>query len=185
MGRRRLLCRGLRGIEFIAWTAFALVLLLTTSVPANANKLDQPATVETLTYNLSLAWVLLAGFLVMFMQLGFALLETGFTRARNAVNTMAMNLIIYPLGVIGYWLTGYGFMMGGIRRWPSLGTFPLPPFGLHFGNHWAWGALAPGIFADGCYGDGWNGVAGPVRGLISGDVSSLSPSSSVSRSTRS
>jgi ammonium transporter, Amt family len=33
-----------------------------------------------------------------------------------------------------------------------------------------WGAIALGIFADGTYGDGWNGVAGPVRGLIKGDV---------------
>ena len=34
-----------------------------------------------------------------------------------------------------------------------------------------WGALALGIFADGSYGDGWNGVAGPVRGLLKGDAS--------------
>ena len=71
---------------------------------------------------LNLAWVLIAGFLVMFMQVGFAMLETGFTRSKNAVNTMAMNLIIYPIGVIGFWLTGYAFMMGGVHAWPSLGT---------------------------------------------------------------
>ena len=58
--------------------------------------------------------MLVAGFLVMFMQVGFAMLETGFTRAKNAVNTMAMNLIIYPIGVLGFWLTGYGLMMGGV-----------------------------------------------------------------------
>ena len=57
----------------------------------------------------------------MFMQVGFAMLETGFTRAKNAVNTMAMNLIIYPIGIIGFWLTGYGLMMGGVAHWPSLG----------------------------------------------------------------
>jgi Amt family ammonium transporter len=71
---------------------------------------------------LNLAWVLITGFLVMFMQAGFAMLETGFTRAKNATNTMAMNLIIYPIGVIGFWLTGYAFMMGGVRNWPSLGA---------------------------------------------------------------
>ncbi len=71
--------------------------------------------------SLNLAWLLLAGFLVMFMQLGFAMVETGFTRSKNAVNTMAMNLIIYPIGIIGFWLTGYGFMMGGVAHWPSLG----------------------------------------------------------------
>src|SRR5580658_6192676 len=70
---------------------------------------------------LNLVWVLMAGFLVMFMQLGFAMVETGFTRSKNAVNTMAMNLIIYPIGIIGFWLCGYGFMMGGVAHWPSLG----------------------------------------------------------------
>ncbi|HMC95628.1 MAG TPA: ammonium transporter, partial [Polyangia bacterium] len=70
---------------------------------------------------LNLVWVLMAGFLVMFMQVGFAMVETGFTRAKNAVNTMAMNLIIYPIGVLGFWLVGYGLMQGGVVIWPSLG----------------------------------------------------------------
>ena len=70
---------------------------------------------------LNLVWVLMAGFLVMFMQVGFAMVETGFTRAKNAVNTMAMNMIIYPIGVLGFWLLGYGLMMGGVPGWPSLG----------------------------------------------------------------
>jgi ammonium transporter, Amt family len=71
---------------------------------------------------LNLAWVLLAGFLVMFMQAGFALVETGFTRTRNAAHTMAMNFVIYPVGVLGFWLVGYGLMMGGIHGWASLGA---------------------------------------------------------------
>ncbi len=66
--------------------------------------------------------MLVAGFLVMFMQVGFAMLETGFTRAKNAVNTMAMNFIIYPIGVVGFFLTGYGLMMGGVGHWSSLGA---------------------------------------------------------------
>jgi Amt family ammonium transporter len=78
-----------------------------------------------LTESLNLLWVLVGGFLVMFMQAGFALVETGFTRAKNAVNTMAMNIVIYPIGVLGFWLCGYGLMMGGVRQWPSLGAaFP-------------------------------------------------------------
>ncbi|HEY2107226.1 MAG TPA: hypothetical protein VGH29_15610, partial [Candidatus Binataceae bacterium] len=72
--------------------------------------------------SMNLAWVLVAGFLVMFMQLGFAMLETGFTRAKNAVNTMAMNLIIYPIGLIGFFLTGYGLMLGGVGQFASLGS---------------------------------------------------------------
>ena len=69
--------------------------------------------------SLNLAWVLIAGFLVMFMQVGFAMVETGFTRAKNAVNTMGMNLMVYPVGVIGFWLVGYALMLGGVREWPS------------------------------------------------------------------
>ncbi|HET9554550.1 MAG TPA: ammonium transporter [Anaeromyxobacteraceae bacterium] len=73
------------------------------------------------TDSLNLAWVLLCGFLVMFMQAGFAMVETGFTRARNAAHTMAMNFVVYPLGVLGFWLVGYGLMMGGVAEWPTLG----------------------------------------------------------------
>ena len=86
---------------------------------------------------LNLVWVLVAGFLVMFMQVGFAMVETGFTRAKNAVNTMAMNLVIYPIGVLGFWLVGYGLMMGGVAGWPSLGA-PLRSaheIGLSIGGH--------------------------------------------------
>jgi Amt family ammonium transporter len=75
-----------------------------------------------LAQSLNLAWVLLGAFLVMFMQVGFALVETGFTRAKNAVNTMAMNLVIYPVGVIGFWLVGYALMFGGVSEFPSLGA---------------------------------------------------------------
>jgi Amt family ammonium transporter len=74
----------------------------------------------TLDQSLNLAWVVVAAFLVMFMQAGFALVETGFTRSRNAANTVGMNLVIYPVGVIGFWLVGYGFMYGGVHGWPSL-----------------------------------------------------------------
>ena len=74
-----------------------------------------------LEHSVNIAWVLVGAFLVMFMQAGFALVETGFTRARNAANTMAMNFVIYPIGVVGFWLVGYGLMLGGVREWSTLG----------------------------------------------------------------
>ncbi len=85
---------------------------------------------------LNLAWVLVCAFLVMFMQLGFAMVETGFTRSKNAVHTMGMNLVIYPIGVIGFWLVGYGIAMGGVGTWPSLGGGPSAhhELGLHVGS---------------------------------------------------
>jgi ammonium transporter, Amt family len=87
--------------------------------------------------SLNLAWLLVCSFLVMFMQLGFAMVETGFTRAKNAVHTMAMNFVIYPIGVIGFWLVGYGLAMGGVSGWPSLGgaSSEHHELGLHVGSH--------------------------------------------------
>ena len=70
---------------------------------------------------LNLCWVALTGFLVMFMQVGFAMLETGFTRSKNAVHTMALNFLIYPVGVLGFWLCGFALMYGGVAGFPSLG----------------------------------------------------------------
>ncbi len=74
-----------------------------------------------LEHSLNLAWVLLCAFLVMFMQLGFAMVETGFTRSKNAVHTMAMNFVVYAIGIVGFWLVGYGIAMGGVEGWRSLG----------------------------------------------------------------
>jgi ammonium transporter, Amt family len=87
-------------------------------------------------HSLNLAWLLVCSFLVMFMQLGFAMVETGLTRAKNAVNTMAMNLVIYPIGVIGFWLVGYGVAMGGISGWTSLGGVSAShqEIGVHIGS---------------------------------------------------
>jgi hypothetical protein len=105
---------GRRPLAFGA-AAFAVVIFFSSLARAQTAASSPP-----LDNSLNLAWLLVAGFLVMFMQLGFAMVETGFTRSKNAVNTMAMNLIIYPIGIIGFWLTGYAFMMGGVAHWPSL-----------------------------------------------------------------
>ena len=59
-------------------------------------------------------WTLITGFLVMFMQAGFALVETGLCRAKNAGHTMSMNFMIYPMGMLGFYLCGFAFMFGGM-----------------------------------------------------------------------
>lgn len=58
-------------------------------------------------------WVLLAAALVFFMQAGFAMVETGFTRAKNAGNIIMKNLMDFSLGTPIYWLLGFGIMFGG------------------------------------------------------------------------
>jgi Amt family ammonium transporter len=90
-------------------------------------------------------WTLITGYLVMFMQLGFALLETGLARAKNANHTMMMNMAVYGIGMFAYWLIGFAIQMGGVGAVANLGgTAPLSaeftatifgkPFGL-FGQH--------------------------------------------------
>ncbi len=58
-------------------------------------------------------WVLIAAALVFFMQAGFAMVETGFTRAKNAGNIVMKNLMDFSLGTPIYWLLGFGIMFGG------------------------------------------------------------------------
>jgi len=73
--------------------------------------------------SINMVWLLLAGFLVMFMQAGFAMVEAGMTRAKNAAHTMAMNFLIYPLGMLGFWVCGFAFMFGGIGALGTLGGY--------------------------------------------------------------
>lgn len=57
-------------------------------------------------------WLLIAGFLVMFMQAGFALVEAGFTRSKNTANILMKNLMDFSIGSILYWVIGFTIMYG-------------------------------------------------------------------------
>ena len=72
---------------------------------------------------INFVWVLFAGYLVMFMQAGFALVETGFCRAKNALHVMIMNFMVYGLGMLGYFAAGFALQFGGIGNVgvPNLG----------------------------------------------------------------
>lgn len=70
---------------------------------------------------LNIMWTLLAGFLVMFMQAGFALVETGFVRPKNVAHTMGMNFFVYALGMLGFWATGFALQMGGVGAMSTFG----------------------------------------------------------------
>ncbi len=70
---------------------------------------------------INIMWTLITGFLVMFMQAGFAMVETGFTQKKNVAHTMAMNFMVYALGVLGFWICGFAFMFGGALNVASLG----------------------------------------------------------------
>src|SRR5712671_5998871 len=73
---------------------------------------------------INFVWTLVAGFLVMFMQAGFAIVETGLCRAKNANHTMMMNFMVYGVGVLAYWLIGFAIQMGGVGAVANLGGTP-------------------------------------------------------------
>jgi Amt family ammonium transporter len=82
---------------------------------------------DTIGHNkisINIMWTLITGFLVMFMQAGFAMVETGFTRAKNAAHTMTMNFMVYAIGMLGYWVCGYALQMGGVGAVAVLGGTP-------------------------------------------------------------
>jgi Amt family ammonium transporter len=71
---------------------------------------------------LDTVWVMVAGFLVMWMQAGFALVETGLTRAKNAVNICMKNLLDYCFGTLAFWAVGFGMMFGVDNGMGIIGT---------------------------------------------------------------
>jgi Amt family ammonium transporter len=73
---------------------------------------------------INFVWTLVTGYLVMFMQLGFALLETGLARAKNANHTMMMNIGVYGIGMLAYWMIGFSLQMGGVGAIANLGGTP-------------------------------------------------------------
>jgi Amt family ammonium transporter len=63
-------------------------------------------------FSINTTWILICGFLVMFMQAGFALVEGGLCRAKNSAHTFAMNMMVYPLGCLAFWAYGYAIGWG-------------------------------------------------------------------------
>ena len=84
---------------------------------------------------LNIMWTLITGFLVMFMQAGFALVECGLCRAKSAAHVMATNFMIYGLGMLGFWACGFAFMFGGYALGPvNIGWQPPLGQGLNLLN---------------------------------------------------
>lgn len=65
----------------------------------------------------TMLWILLSGILVFFMQAGFTLVESGFTRSKNAVNISMKNILDISVGTLSYWAIGYGLMYGASNGW--------------------------------------------------------------------
>jgi Amt family ammonium transporter len=102
--RRRYLKRMALGLG-----AFAGTLLV---VPAIASAATGP-TLEDTVSSLNTTWVIVAGVLVMFMQAGFAFLEIGFSRGKNAGTGIAKILTNFSIASIAYWAVGFALAFGG------------------------------------------------------------------------
>ncbi len=89
--------------------------VLLTAAPAFAQDTGSPA--PDLGIQINLLWVVIGAVLVIFMQAGFALVETGFCRAKHAAHVVSTNFAIFGLGFVAYFLVGYAFMFGGFT-WP-------------------------------------------------------------------
>jgi Amt family ammonium transporter len=73
---------------------------------------DEPIAADTVQTHADYVWTLVCAFLVFFMQAGFAMVETGFTRAKSAVNIMMKNMMDFSIGSIAFWAVGFGLMFG-------------------------------------------------------------------------
>ncbi|HYF93996.1 MAG TPA: ammonium transporter [Symbiobacteriaceae bacterium] len=94
--------------------------------------MNTPTTVE-IANALNLVWTLLAGFLVFIMHLGFATVESGFTQSKNTVNIIMKNFLTICVGVLGFYVVGFGLMFGsdtfgvvGTSGFLMLGAIPEP-----------------------------------------------------------
>jgi ammonium transporter, Amt family len=96
-----LACIPLAAIIFVTWNT--AVSAQTTEIAAA----DVQSALNTI-------WVLIAAILVIFMNAGFAMLETGFCRQKNAVNVLSKNLIVFALSTISFWATGFSLMFANI-----------------------------------------------------------------------
>ena len=119
---------------FLGTLAVMLVLALSPaggSDPTGASYVAATGT-ETLTdvattankgyYGANYAWIMITGFMVFFFQCGFAMVETGFCRGKNAAHTMTMNFMVFLVGAIGYFLVGFAIQFGGSGGAAGLGT---------------------------------------------------------------
>lgn len=98
---------------------FLVAIVMLALAPVALRAQDAAPTVEELAAQLAdvqksadMVWTILCAALVFFMQAGFAMVETGFTRAKNAGNIMMKNLMDFSVGALAYWAVGFGLMFG-------------------------------------------------------------------------
>ncbi len=126
----------------ITMAVVALALLATGSAFAADNIVEitlesNAAAVAGVQTNLNFVWTLIAAALVFFMQAGFAMVESGFTRAKSACNIMMKNLLDFSMGSLAFWAIGFGLMFGTTKTgWFGTTDFFLSGWGGPDGDPW-------------------------------------------------
>lgn len=98
---------------------------------------DEPLTADAVQTHLNYVWTLVAAFLVFFMQAGFAMVEAGFTRAKNACNILMKNFMDFGMGALGFFFVGFGLMFGASKGWFGTTGFMLRDFAAE-GDPWVY-----------------------------------------------
>lgn len=83
---------------------------------------DVATTANKALFGSNYVWIMICGFMVFFFQCGFAMVETGFCRTKNAAHIITMNFMVFLVGAIGYFLIGFALQMGGSGGAAGLGS---------------------------------------------------------------
>ncbi|QIZ72593.1 ammonium transporter [Oxynema aestuarii] len=100
-------CLPLASIIVLLWGVAAVAQSPPPAFPEDVTDLAQQNRIA-----LDTMWVVVAAILVIFMNAGFGMLETGFCRQKNAVNILSKNLIVFALATVAFWAIGFGLMFG-------------------------------------------------------------------------
>jgi Amt family ammonium transporter len=139
---------GLSAVLTIAMTMAGTALAWADSTGGSLPEKGSPFTHTDVSLNL--LWIVIGAVLVIFMQAGFALVETGFCRAKHAAHVVSTNFAIFGIGFVAYFLVGFGIMFGSysatIGSVPVIGAYTAPI------GHWIIGSSSNGFLA-------WGGSA--------------------------
>jgi Amt family ammonium transporter len=132
LAKRVLIVAALAGLLLVLITGLALAGDPTGASTGTANDVaaqtvGNPTTGEIaaelghVKISLNIFFLIFGGALVFFMQAGFAMVETGFSRSKNAVHVIMTNFVIFSIGAVAYWAVGFAFMFGGAGTFATLG----------------------------------------------------------------
>ena len=99
---------------WLACIPLVAIILIVGNTAVMAQDNATPLTLEDVQGALNSTWILVATFLVIFMNAGFAMLEGGFCRRKNVVNVLAKNFIVFTLTTIAYWGIGFALMFSNV-----------------------------------------------------------------------